>query len=113
MPALTSPEARNKTHVHSGVGSCITVYLSKTETLGSSEGSFSRPSGDVTSRVPADIVLARARYRGNPKRRVRSATVEFVVDLVVSAQSNDEAFWDPKGRVDLFEPNTRYEFVEV
>jgi hypothetical protein len=45
--------------------------------------------------------LVRVRYRGNPNRRVRSTTVEIVVDFVVSAQSNDEVFWDPDGYVDL------------
>ena len=32
--------------------------------------------------------LACVRYRGNPKRRVRSTTVEIIVE---------EAFWDPVG----------------
>ena len=36
--------------------------------------------------------LVRVRYRGNPNRRVRSTTVEIVVD---------EVFWDPDGYVGL------------
>ena len=32
--------------------------------------------------------LVRVRYRGNRKRRVRSTTVEIIVE---------EAFWDPEG----------------
>ena len=48
--------------------------------------------------------LVRVRYRGNAKRRVRSTTVEIIVE---------EAYWDPEGhqayKLVMFRPGSSVE----